>query len=102
MEVFHYTVCIIQTPFPPPLPAGPLSNTVVDFWRAVWQEEVGSIVMVTNLKEGNHVKCHQYWPSSGSAQYGPFTVILAEQLIFADYVIRHLHIAVSHFDYSSI
>ncbi|CAI8018482.1 Receptor-type tyrosine-protein phosphatase epsilon [Geodia barretti] len=72
---------------------GPLSNTVVDFWRAVWQEEVGSIVMVTNLTEGNNVKCHQYWPSSGSAHYGPFTVSLAEQLIFADYVIRHLHIS---------
>ena len=70
-------------------------NTVVDFWRAVWQEEVGSIVMVTNLKEGNHVKCHQYWPVSGTAQYGPFSVALTQQLIFADYVIRHLHITVS-------
>ena len=80
---------------PSPLSTGPLSNTVVDFWRAVWQEEVGSIVMVTNLTEGNNVKCHQYWPSSGSAHYGPFTVSLAEQLIFADYVIRHLHISVS-------
>ena len=51
--------------------------------------------MVTNLKEGNHVKCQQYWPSSAAVQYGPFIVTLAEQQMFADYIIRHLHISVS-------
>ena len=51
--------------------------------------------MVTNLTEGNHIKCQQYWPGSGSIQYGPFIVTLTEQLMFADYVIRHLHISVS-------
>ena len=78
----------------PPLP-GPLPQTVVDFWRAVWQEKVGSIVMVTNVMEGNHVKCHRYWPETGTVNYGPFSVTLAEKQMFADYIIHHLHIVVS-------
>lgn len=56
---------------------------------------MGSIVMVTNLKEGNHIKCQQYWPPTAAMQYGPFIVTLAEQQMFADYIIRHLHISVS-------
>lgn len=74
---------------------GPLPQTMVDFWRAVWQEKVDSIVMVTNVIEGNQVKCQRYWPQSGNENYGPFTITLTEQQMFADYIIRHLHVSVS-------
>ncbi len=68
---------------------------LVDFWRLVWQEKPPTIVMVTNLKEGNKKKCEQYWPDSGSSSYGPFKVTLTEQLVFPDYTMRTMQVTVS-------
>lgn len=47
-----FLVCLFKPLF---LKPGPKKNTVVDFWRMVWQEEVTSIVILTNLKEGDKV-----------------------------------------------
>ncbi|XP_064386154.1 uncharacterized protein LOC135334773 isoform X2 [Halichondria panicea] len=69
---------------------GPLPNTLVDFWRLMWQERPPIIVMLTNLKENNKIKCQQYWPESGKKQFGPFTVAITDQQILADYTIRTL------------
>ncbi len=35
---------------------GPMSNTVHDFWRMVWQEKAPIIVMITKLREKNKVR----------------------------------------------
>ena len=68
---------------------------LVDFWRLVWQERPPIIVMVTNLKEGSKKKCEQYWPDSGSKEFGPFKVTLTEQQVFADYTTRTMQVTVS-------
>ena len=68
---------------------------LIDFWRLIWQERPPSIVMVTNLKEGNKKKCEQYWPESGSTTYGPFKVTLTENQVFANFTIRTLQVIVS-------
>jgi len=34
---------------------GPLPETVGDFWRAVWEQHVPSVVMMTKLEERNRV-----------------------------------------------
>ena len=60
----------------------------------VWQEKVQTIAMVTNLTEGRQKKCDQYWPDTGSTEYGPFMVTLTESQSFADYTIRTLHLVV--------
>ncbi|CAI8028519.1 Receptor-type tyrosine-protein phosphatase alpha [Geodia barretti] len=69
---------------------GPLPKTVVDFWRLVWQEKPPTIVMVTNLKEGTKIKCQQYWPASGTRNFGPFQVTISEEQTLADYTTRTL------------
>ena len=75
--------------------SGPIPKTLVDFWRLIWQEKPPTIVMVTNLEEGSKKKCEQYWPETGSANYGPFKVTITENQRFADYCIRTLQVAVS-------
>ena len=74
--------------------AGPLPTTLVHFWRMIWQEKVPSIVMITNLVEGKKTKCEQYWPSSGSLDFGQFHVTITDQLILADYTVRTLSVEV--------
>ena len=72
----------------------PLPTTVTDFWRLVWQEKVKVIVILTNVVEGGKQKCEQYWPDQEPQEYGPFTVTLVDQQVFADYIIRILNVMV--------
>ncbi|KAG8446188.1 hypothetical protein GDO86_013875 [Hymenochirus boettgeri] len=66
---------------------GPMQETVKDFWRMVWQENSGSIVMVTNLVEVGRVKCVRYWPDDTEV-YGDIKVSLIETEPLAEYIIR--------------
>lgn len=43
---------------------GPTEETVFDFWRLVWQENVSCIVMLTKTFDFTKVMCVQYWPAS--------------------------------------
>jgi len=64
---------------------GPLSrngvDTVVDFWRMVWQQNVAAIVMTTRLFENGRKKCAGYWPAvNASVQHGQYYIrCLSEQ-----------------------
>eukprot|EP00038_Savillea_parva_P003466 m.126011 g.126011 ORF g.126011 m.126011 type:complete len:2186 (+) comp11181_c0_seq1:341-6898(+) len=46
---------------------GPMSTTVVAFWRMVWVQRTTLIVMLTQLVEKNRIKCFQYWPEKEGA-----------------------------------
>ncbi|CAJ0568952.1 unnamed protein product, partial [Mesorhabditis spiculigera] len=41
---------------------GPKDNTIEDFWRMVFQENVAAIVCVCNFVEGGQSKCAEYFP----------------------------------------
>ncbi|XP_043103680.1 tyrosine-protein phosphatase non-receptor type 18 isoform X2 [Puntigrus tetrazona] len=49
---------------------GPLSTTVVDFWRMIWQHNVKVIIMACREIEMGKKKCEVYWELST----GPFAV----------------------------
>lgn len=61
---------------------GPKPETVVAFWRMIWQENVRALVMVTGLMEGEKQKCARYWPekvydaaaNAGTVKYGDVRV----------------------------
>ena len=70
--------------------------TIVDHWRMIWQEDVHTIIMLTNLKEKKMVKCRQYWPDNDYQDFGPFRIILSDQQVFANFTIRLLQLEVSN------
>ncbi|XP_034178249.2 uncharacterized protein LOC117603333 [Osmia lignaria lignaria] len=73
---------------------GPKPNTVIDFWRMIWQEEVLVICMLANITEGGKVKCEQYWPDIGKKKkYGEIIVFNARHTVFADFTFRTLHVS---------
>ncbi|XP_062575164.1 receptor-type tyrosine-protein phosphatase alpha-like [Saccostrea cucullata] len=72
---------------------GPKKKTIIDFWEMVWQEEVTTIVCLTNLKEGTREKCKQYWPNkSEKIQHGHFTIRNNEEKSYANHVTRKFHV----------
>ncbi|XP_078091746.1 tyrosine-protein phosphatase non-receptor type 12-like isoform X2 [Mustelus asterias] len=46
---------------------GPLANSVLDFWRMIWEYKVVIIVMACREFEMGRKKCERYWPSHGEA-----------------------------------
>ncbi|XP_067211050.1 receptor-type tyrosine-protein phosphatase S-like isoform X2 [Linepithema humile] len=68
---------------------GPKPNTVIDFWRMIWQERVLIICMLANVIENGKTKCEQYWPDIGKKKkYGDVIVLNAKHNVFADYCFR--------------
>ncbi|CAB3244986.1 unnamed protein product [Arctia plantaginis] len=61
----------------------PLSNTVVDFWRMIWEQNSRLVVMLTEYMENGVEKCYEYLPPSEISDnkriFGDFKIILKKR-----------------------
>ncbi|XP_072938249.1 uncharacterized protein [Epargyreus clarus] len=61
----------------------PLGNTVVDFWRMIWEQNSRLIVMLTEYMENGVEKCYEYLPpseiSDNRRTFGDFQIILKKR-----------------------
>ncbi|XP_042618949.1 tyrosine-protein phosphatase non-receptor type 18-like [Cyprinus carpio] len=89
---------------------GPLSSTVVDFWRMIWQHNVKVIIMACREVEMGKKKCEVYWASTTDASiFGPFTISTFEEsrpneeVIVRTLVVKYYDETreVSHFQYTA-
>ncbi|XP_051976284.1 tyrosine-protein phosphatase non-receptor type 12 [Xyrauchen texanus] len=77
---------------------GPLPNTVLDFWRMIWQYKITVIVMACREFEMGRKKCERYFPLFGDepVMFGPFTISCESEQPRTDYFIRALTVEFDH------
>ncbi|XP_034019511.1 tyrosine-protein phosphatase non-receptor type 12-like isoform X2 [Thalassophryne amazonica] len=71
---------------------GPLPNTVIDFWRMIWEYNVAVIVMACREFEMGRKKCERYFPQLDEqpVSFGPFRISCETEQARTDYFIRTL------------
>lgn len=73
---------------------GPLPRTFGDFWKMMWEEKCGVIVMTTRCVERTRTKCGQYWPATeGEEQeHGEFRIANQGVEAAGDYQVTELQV----------
>ncbi|KAI7794178.1 putative tyrosine-protein phosphatase non-receptor type 22 [Triplophysa rosa] len=73
---------------------GPLPNTVLDFWRMLWEYNVQVVVMACREFEMGRKKCERYWPESKEDVFAcePFTIHYESEENKGEYITRTLKV----------
>ncbi|KAM9855949.1 receptor-type tyrosine-protein phosphatase V-like isoform 3-T4 [Aulostomus maculatus] len=72
---------------------GPLPNTMADFWRMVWEQNVRIIIMVTALRHKDIVLCDRYWRlERGTVHHGLIQVTTVTRKQGPDYFISTINL----------
>ncbi|XP_065148299.2 receptor-type tyrosine-protein phosphatase eta [Paramisgurnus dabryanus] len=66
---------------------GPLPNTVNEFWRMIWEQDVYTLVMLTKCNEQGQVKCEKYWPC-GTNHYDNISVTTIVETVQENWTTR--------------
>ncbi|XP_061570510.1 tyrosine-protein phosphatase non-receptor type 12 isoform X2 [Cololabis saira] len=71
---------------------GPLPNTVIDFWRMIWEYNVAVIVMACREFEMGRKKCERYFPlpEEETMSFGAFKISYESEQTRTDYNIKIL------------
>lgn len=77
-----------------------MPDTVVDFWRMLWETDSCIVVMLTGKPERNPYDSHpgqpgryaEYWPLDGPLRYGQFLVELQSEFQFDNYILHEFKI----------
>lgn len=71
---------------------GPLSSTVDNFWKMVWEQKCATIVMLSkgsSHKEGDgESDCPAYWQEAGVANHANLQVICHSVTDYPSYILR--------------
>ncbi|KAK2885547.1 hypothetical protein QQF64_021058 [Cirrhinus molitorella] len=73
---------------------GPLPNSVLDFWRMLWEYNVQVIVMACREFEMGRKKCERYWPETKDDVFvcEPFTIYYESDENKGEYLTRTLKV----------
>ncbi|RNE99499.1 putative tyrosine specific protein phosphatase [Trypanosoma conorhini] len=88
---------LLDVPFAYIATQAPLRNTILDFWRMVFEDEVAFIVMLCGELEEGKVKSETYWPREGGVlDFGVLQITsLSEErrsdLVFRAFLLRNSH-----------
>ncbi|TRY87071.1 hypothetical protein DNTS_009158 [Danionella cerebrum] len=73
---------------------GPLPNTILDFWRMLWEYNVQVVVMACREFEMGRKKCERYWPDLKAEVFvcEPFTILCESGENKGEYLTRTLKV----------
>ena len=69
-----------------------MESTVRNFWKMICDRKSGVIVMLSDLVERGQEASAQYWPSSGTYQYGEYSIELVGEEPLEGFIIRNLSV----------
>ena len=61
-----------------------------NFWKMIYDRKCAVVVMLSDLVERREESSAQYWPSSGSYEYGEYCVELLGEEPLGGFIIRDL------------
>ncbi|XP_063404716.1 receptor-type tyrosine-protein phosphatase eta-like [Mytilus trossulus] len=89
---------------------GPLPSTKEEMWRMIWEQNVSSIVMLTQLLERGRKKCEIYWPENTNEKMFLGDIIVEVETLshLSDYTLRTIALRlgdverrIKHYNYLS-
>ena len=69
-----------------------MQSTVRNFWKMIYECNCAVVVMTSVLIEGEQEGRAQYWPDSGIAHHGEFTIDLLGEEKLQGFMIRNLSV----------